>query len=103
VGQSVLKERQLLAGEGMVIVIVVMDENTGVIIHGPDILSKGFIFEQQYAHLLDDAKCVVLDVFEDTNPSDLKRVKEKIRSSLRRFFRKILERDPVVVPLVISI
>ncbi|MCM0753661.1 ribonuclease J [Desulfovibrio aminophilus] len=103
VGQSVLKERQLLAGEGMVIVIVVMDENTGVIVHGPDILSKGFIFEQQYAHLLDDAKCVVLDVFEDTNPSDLKRIKEKIRSSLRRFFRKILERDPVVVPLVISI
>jgi ribonuclease J len=103
VGQSVLKERQLLAGEGMVIVIIVIDESTGTITHGPDLVSKGFIFEQQYAHLLDDAKCVILDVFEDTNPGDLKRIKEKIRSSLRRFFRKVLERDPVVVPVVISI
>jgi ribonuclease J len=87
----------------MVVLLLVVDQDTGEITLGPDLVSKGFIFEQQYAHLLDDAKCVILDVFEDTNPSDLKRIKEKIRSSLRRFFRKVLERDPVVVPVVISI
>ncbi len=103
VGQTVLKERQLLGGEGMVIVLLVIDKATGEISIGPDIVSKGFIFEQQYAHLLEDAKCIVLEVFENIPPGDTKRLKERIRSTLRKFFRKVLERDPVVVPLVISI
>lgn len=103
VGQSVLKERQLLAGEGMVIVVLVVDEATGEISMGPDIMSKGFVFEQQYSHLLDDAKCIVLDVHENIAPGETTKLKERIRSALRRFFRKVLGRDPVVVPLVISV
>jgi ribonuclease J len=103
VGQTVLKERALLAGEGLVIVLLVLDENTGEITLGPDIVSKGFIFEQQYSHLLEDAKCIVLEVYENVPPGNVKKLKERLRSSLRRFFRKVLERDPVVVPLVINI
>ncbi|BCS86774.1 ribonuclease J [Pseudodesulfovibrio sediminis] len=102
VGQSVLKERHLLAGEGMVIVVVVVDEATGEITMGPDIMSKGFVFEQEYRHLLDDAKCIVLDVHENIAPGETEKLKERIRSALRRFFRKVLGRDPVVVPLVIT-
>ena len=101
VGQSVLKERQLLAGEGMVVVVLVLDEKTGEIMTGPNLISKGFVFEQHFAHVLEDAKCVILDIIESVPPGDAEKLKEKIRSSLRRFFRKVLERDPVVVPLVI--
>jgi len=103
VGQSVLKERQLLAGEGMVVVLLVVDQDTREITLGPDIVSKGFVFEQQYAHLLEDAKQVVIDEVENTGVANLKRLKERVRGSLRRFFRKELERDPVVVPLIISL
>lgn len=103
VGNSVLKERQLLAGEGMVIVVLVVDETTGEISMGPDIMSKGFVFEEQYRHVLDDAKCIVLDVHENIAPGETTKLKERIRSALRRFFRKILGRDPVVVPLVITV
>jgi len=103
VGQSVLKERQLLAGEGMVVVLLVVDKDTGEITLGPDIVSKGFVFEQRYAHLLEDAKCVVLEEVEDCGAHNIKRLKERVRGSLRRFFRKVLERDPVVVPLIIAL
>lgn len=103
VGQTVLKERQLLGGEGMVIVTLVVDDETGEIIVGPDISSKGFVFEQQFSHLLEDAKCIVLDIFENIPPGETDRLKERIRSSLRRFFRRVIERDPVVVPLVMSV
>lgn len=103
VGQSVLKERQLLAGEGMVVVLLVVDKETGEITLGPDIVSKGFVFEQQYAHLLEDAKCVVLEEVELGGAANLKRLKERVRGSLRRFFRKVLDRDPVVVPLIIAV
>ena len=103
VGQSVLKERQLLAGEGMVVVLLVVDKETGLITLGPDIVSKGFVFEQQYAHVLEDAKCVIIEEVENAGPVNLKRLKERVRGALRRFFRKVLERDPVVVPLIIAV
>lgn len=103
VGQTVLKERQLLAGEGLVIVSLVIDVPTGEILTGPEVLSKGFIFEQHYSHLLEDAKCIVLDVFENIPPGQTKKLRERIRSALRRFFRKVLDRDPVVVPLIINL
>jgi len=103
VGQTVLKERQLLGGEGMVVVVLITDGQTGEILVGPEITSRGFIFEQQYDHLLEDAKCIVLDLYENTPPNDPELLRDRIHSSLRRFFRKIIDRDPVVVPMVMKV
>jgi len=103
VGQTVLKERKLLGEGGMVTVVLVLDEETGEILSGPDISSKGFVFEQQYNHLLEDAKGIVLDVLENVPPDQVGKLKDRIRLSLRRFFRKIIDRDPVVVALVMTI
>ncbi len=100
VGYAVLKERRILGDEGMVIVVLVVDSETGSILHGPEMISKGFVFEQHYSHLLEDAKCLVLDEIEAARPGQLGRLQEGIRSSLRRFFRRVLERDPVVVPII---
>ena len=100
VGYAVLKERRILGDEGMVIVVLVVDSETGSILHGPEMISKGFVFEQHYSHLLEDAKCLVLDEIEAARPGQLGRMQEGIRSSLRRFFRRVLERDPVVVPII---
>ena len=100
VGSAVLKERRILGDEGMVIVVLVVDSETGSVLHGPEMISKGFVFEQQYSHLLEDAKCLVLDEIEAARPGQLTRMQEGIRSSLRRFFRRVLERDPVVVPII---
>ena len=103
VGQTVIKERQILGGEGLVIVILIVDPSDRGIVLGPRILSKGFIFEQRLSHVLEDAKEIVLDVYENIDPRDTKKLKERIRSSLRRFFKKLLGRDPIVVPLVMDI
>ena len=100
VGYAVLRERRILGDEGMVIVVLVVDSETGSVLHGPEIISKGFVFEQRYSHLLEDAKCLVLDKIEAARPGQLNRMQEGIRSSLRRFFRRILERDPVVVAII---
>lgn len=100
VGRMVLKERRILGGEGLVAVVLVIAAETGEVLHGPEMISRGFVFEQQYSHLLEDAKCLVLDQLESTNPNDISRLSDKIRSSLRRFFRDVLGRDPIVVPIV---
>lgn len=100
VGLTVLKERQILGGEGMVVVFMVLDEQIWEILHGPTIVSKGFIFEAHFDHVLEDAKCIILELLENIGPEDIELLQDRIRSGLRRFFRKVLERDPVVVPVI---
>ncbi len=100
VGQVVLKERQILGDEGMVIVLLLLHEGGREVIHGPEILSKGFVFEQYYSHILEDSGCLILDLLEEEFPADIEKLQEKIRSVLRRFFRRVMGRDPVVVPIV---
>jgi ribonuclease J len=102
VGVAVLKERRILGGEGLVIVVLVMDSATGSILHGPEITSKGFVFEQHYSYVLEDAKCLVLDEIE-TAQGNTRHMRENIRSSLRKFFKRVLERDPVVVAIISEI
>ena len=89
---------------GMVVVVIVIDGESGELLHGPDMISKGFVFEQQYSHILEDAKCLVLDLFEE-GTADLTphRLGERIRASLRGFFRKVVGRDPVVVPAITEV
>ena len=103
VGRTILKERQLLGDEGMVIFVLILDNETGEVIMGPQLLSKGFVFEQQYAHVLEEAKQVVLEVYEKLPPGSWKKIREKCKAALRKYFRKILDRDPVIIPLVINI
>ncbi|MDR2819214.1 MAG: ribonuclease J [Desulfovibrio sp.] len=103
VGFSVLKERRILGDEGMVIVVLVIDSETGSVLYGPEMISRGFVFEQRYNHVLEDAKCLVLDELEAIqlgHPSRISRIQENIRSSLRRFFKHLLDRDPMVVAIV---
>jgi ribonuclease J len=100
VGETVLRERQLLSEEGLVIAHMVLDEQTGEILDGPSLISKGLVFEQEYSHLLEDAKCLLMDLFEDTPPGQTEKLRDRTRSALRRYFRSILGRDPVVVPII---
>lgn len=101
VGQSVLRERQILGDEGLVIILMALQKQTNEILIGPKILSKGFIFEQQCSHILDDARSIIMDIYSDLH-AEPEKLQERIHSSLRRFFRKELGRDPVIVPLVIA-
>ena len=60
VGRSVLKERRILSEEGLVAVTLAFDEETGIIMYGPEIVSRGFVFQTESGHLLEDAQCVIL-------------------------------------------
>lgn len=102
VGRSILKERRLLAGEGMVVLLLVLDNQSGEIVMGPKIQSKGFIFEEEYPHILEEAESIVLDVYSQLESTG-KKLRQRSKAALRRYFQRTLDRDPVIVPLVINV
>ncbi len=100
VGQLVLKERRVLSNEGIVIVSLVLNKENGEIITGPHVLSHGFVFEQQFKHYLQDAQCLILEQLELLNGKNLEKLPEMIRLALRRFFRDVLEREPIIENII---
>jgi len=106
VGEIVLRDRRRLSGHGMVIVLVAVDEQTGDIVYGPDIISRGFVFEDEGGFLLEDAKCVVLEVLDELerpSPVDRAEVESDIQKHLKRFFYKVIERSPLILPMIIPV
>ena len=105
VGNVVLKDRKHLSEDGMVVVIIGINQGTGEIIYGPDIVSRGFVFEDESQEYLDEAKKVVVDTLALHNTevmADWSEVKLEVRRVLRRFFNKTIERRPVILPLILE-
>ncbi len=106
VGWSVLKERRILSEDGIVAVTMAFDEETGIVVYGPDLVSRGFVFETKTGHLLEDAQCVILEIVEEMAPETPDRT-EKIRSmiqkALREYFYFTIKRRPVILTFIVEI
>jgi len=107
VGRLVLKERRLLSEEGLVVVTIALDEETGFIVYGPEIASKGFVFEYETGHILEDAKCVILEIIEDISifdPADrIEVLRKRLHRALREFFNFTIKRKPVILLFILEI
>jgi len=101
----VLRDRRHLSSDGLVLAILAIDQHSGEIIAGPDLLSRGFIIEENGQEYLDRAKGVVLETLRNITAesrTDSMEVKEEVRKSLKRFFARTLERRPVIVPFIME-
>jgi len=106
VGRSVLKERRALSEEGLVVVNMAFDEETGIIVYGPEIVSRGFVFETETGHLLEDAKCVILEIVEEITPDvpdRVNKIRSKVQTALRKYFNFAIKRRPVILPFILEI
>ncbi len=107
VGKSVLKERHELSEHGLVIVIMVMDEETGVILHGPELVSKGFVFNAATGYLVDDAQCVILEIVEELRTgleeSRVEVLRSRIKKALKGYFSFAIKRKPIIVPVILEV
>lgn len=110
VGRSVLKERRALSEDGIVVVTMILDEETGTILYGPKLESRGFVFWMETGHLVEDAQCVILEIVEEVmnNPEigqherpDV--IKNRLQKALRQYFYFTIERRPVILPQVIEV
>ena len=106
VGHSVLKERRALSEEGLVAVTMAFDEETGVVVYGPEIVSRGFVFKTESGYLLEDAQCVILEIVEEIAPevpNRVDKIRSKIKTALRQYFFFTIGRRPVILPFIMEV
>jgi len=106
VGPGVLRDRHLLAEEGVVVVVVTVDAQSGSVLTGPEIITRGWVYAPEAEKLLDEARAVVLSALEeprDANPLDFETLKRRARQALGRFVQERTRRRPMIVPIVMEV
>ena len=106
VGRSVLKERRELSEGGLVVVTMIIDEETGVVLYGPELISKGFVFDAATGYLVDDAQCVILEIVEEIEAGREDRIeilRKKLQKALKQYFAFAINRKPLIVPVIIEV
>ena len=106
VGQVVLRDRQLLAEAGMVVIALTVDKTTGAIVAGPEIASRGFVYMKEADELMDEVKSAVRDALaarEEPEVIDKELIGAIVRSAVRRFINQRFQRKPVVLPVILEV
>lgn len=105
VGDVVIRDRRHLSEGGMVLVVMAIHQQSGELVAGPELISRGFMLAEESEEVLESARKEVLATLNNMNRetrADPAELKEEVRKALRRFFRKKLERHPVVLPYIIE-
>ncbi|MBI3122575.1 MAG: ribonuclease J [candidate division NC10 bacterium] len=105
VGDTVLRDRQHLAQDGMVVIVIGFDK-TGQVVSGPEIISRGFAHLPEDDVLFEEARRLILTVLHGCSveeKTDWSLIKQRIRSVVRKFLQKTVERRPMILPVIIEV
>ena len=105
VGNIVLRDRQHLAEDGIMIVVVTLERHSNVILAGPDIVSRGFVYVRESEDLMDHAREVVenaLDSCLERNITDWGKIKTVVKDALSEFLWKRTKRSPMILPIIME-
>ena len=106
VGNIVLRDRQMLSQNGLIIVVVTLDKYSNQMIAGPDIVSRGFVYVRESENLMEDCRVVVEEALEKClrrNISDWGKIKTTIKDSLGEFLWKRTKRSPMILPIITEV
>jgi ribonuclease J len=106
VGNIVIRDRKHLSQDGILTVVVTMEKATGMVMAGPDIISRGFVYVRESEALMEEARKVVknsLDECERKNVKEWSAIKSNIRDSLRIFLYEKTKRKPMILPIIMEI
>ena len=106
VGNIVLRDRQNLAQNGIIIVVLTLEKYSNQLLAGPDIVSRGFVYVRESEDLMEDARAVVNDAVLDCldrHVNDWGKIKNIIRDSLSDFLWKRMKRNPMILPIIMEV
>ena len=105
VGNIVLRDRQHLAEDGIMIVVMTLEHHSNHVLSGPDIVSRGFVYVRESEDLMEGAKEIVEDALEsclDRNITDWSKIKNVVKDSLGDFLWKRTKRSPMILPIIME-
>ena len=106
VGNVVLRDRQHLAQDGVVMVVLALDSDMNYLVSGPDIQSRGFVYMREADELMEEARSVALESVNyclDRGITDWGRIKANIRESLGNYIWKKTKRRPMILPIILEV
>ena len=106
VGEMELRDRRHLANHGLVIVFLALNQGSGTIVSGPEIISRGFVPEGESQELLNEARLLVCQMLAEHSReamSDWEELRVEVRKTLRRLFNKTMDRRPLILPIIMEL
>jgi ribonuclease J len=106
VGSVVLRDRQHLAQDGLIIIVLTLDSSTGEVVAGPDVISRGFVYVRESENLMDDVKSVVrheVSKCEEKGLRDWGAIKSSVKENLRDYIFSKTKRNPMIIPVIMEI
>ena len=106
VGNIVLRDRQHLSQDGLIVIVMTMDGSTGEIVSGPDVVSRGFVYVRESETLMDDVKKVIREevkMFEEEGVRDWSTIKSTLKDDLRDYIFQRTKRNPMILPIIMEV
>ena len=106
VGNVVLRDRKHLSQDGLIIVVMAIDRDQGVLVSGPDIISRGFIYVRENEDIIESTREVVRSILLSSGKLDgdeWPALKNRIKDELHRFIYEKIKRDPMILPIIVEI
>ena len=106
VGNVVLRDRQHLSENGLLIIVLTLQRYTNEVLAGPDIVSRGFVYVRESENLMDEAREVVIDALDRClakNMSDWGKIKSMMKESLSDYLWKKMKRNPMILPIIMEV
>jgi len=106
VEEVVLRDRLRLAHDGIVLILLAIEKVTGTIVSGPEIISRGFVFEDASQEIISNVKELLTSTISGLERellSDTSLLKAKLRSTLKKYLRNTMERRPMIMPIIIEV
>ncbi len=105
VGHGVMRDRRVLRDEGVIVVVVIVDANSGEVLSGPEIITRGWVYAPEAEALLEEARARVVDSLEsaaEQGATDFETLKRHVREAVGRFVSERTRRRPMIVPVVME-
>lgn len=106
VGNIVLRDRQHLSENGLIIIVVTLEKYSNQVLSGPDLVSRGFVYVRESENLMEEAKEVVNSALEhclETNITDWGKIKTEIKDTLSDYLWKKTKRNPMILPIIMEV
>ena len=105
VGNVVLRDRKHLSQDGLIIVAMAIDRDQGVLVSGPDIISRGFIYVRENEDIIESMREVVRGILRESSldGADWVALKNRIKDDLHRYIYEKIKRNPMILPIILDV